>query len=72
MNHAGMRELLRSEDIQNYLKSEADKIRDRCGDGYESDIHVGKGRANASVRADSFKALLDNSQNNTLLKAVHE
>ena len=72
MNHKGMRELLKSEEIQAYLKSEADAIRDICGDGYVSDIYVGKGRANASVTAESFKVLLDNSKNNTLLKAVHE
>ena len=70
LNRAGVRELLKSSEIQAVLTDKANGIRNRAGDGYESDIYVGKNRANAMVYADSIKAKRDNKKNNTLLKAV--
>lgn len=70
LNGSGVRDLLQSESMQNLLVEKASGIRNRCGDGYAQDIHVGKNRANAMVYADSFKAKRDNSKNNTILKAI--
>lgn len=70
LNRAGVRELLKSPKMQAVLTDKANGIRNRAGDGYESDIYVGKTRANAMVYADSIKAKRDNKKNNTLLKAV--
>ncbi|RRR49781.1 hypothetical protein EI999_09600 [Streptococcus suis] len=70
LNSAGVRELMKSPEMQAVLTDKANAIRNRAGDGYESDIYVGKTRANAMVYADSFKAKRDNNKNNTLLKAV--
>ncbi|HEP1801721.1 TPA: hypothetical protein VB870_001455 [Streptococcus suis] len=70
LNSAGVRELMKSPEMQAVLTDKANAIRNRAGDGYESDIYVGKARANAMVYADSFKAKRDNKKNNTLLKAV--
>lgn len=70
INRAGVRELLKSEEMQAILREKATDIKNRCGDGYESDHHVGKNRANAMVWASSAKARKDNSENNTILKAV--
>lgn len=72
LNRAGVRELLKSQAMQGILKEHATTIKDRAGDGYEQDIYVGKNRANAMVKAETFKAKKDNSKNNTLLKAVHK
>jgi phage-related protein len=72
LNRAGVRELMKSQEMQDVLKEHATTIKDRAGDGYEQDIYVGKNRANAMVRAETFKAKKDNSKNNTLLKAVHK
>ena len=72
LNRAGVRELLKSQEMQGILKEHATTIKNRAGDGYEQDIHVGRNRANAMVRAETFKAKKDNSKNNTLLKAVHK
>ena len=72
LNRAGVRELLKSQAMQGVLKEHATTIKDRAGDGYEQDIYVGKNRANAMVKAETFKAKKDNSKNNTLLKAVHK
>lgn len=70
LNSAGVRELLKSEAMQNLLKSKADAAVNACGPGYDSDIYVGKNRANAAVFASTFLARRDNMKNNTILKAV--
>ncbi len=70
LNSAGVQSLLKSSEMQNVLSEHATAIRQRAGDGYEQDIYVGKTRANAMVKATSFKAKRDNMKNNTLLKAV--
>lgn len=72
LNRQGVAELMKSQAMQNVLKEHATAIKDRAGDGYEQDIYVGKNRANAMVKAETFKARKDNSKNNTLLKAVHK
>ncbi|QBX26077.1 hypothetical protein Javan290_0023 [Streptococcus phage Javan290] len=71
LNRKGVADLMKSAEMRTVLQQEATAIRNRCGDGYEQDIFVGKNRANAMVSAKSFKARKDNSKNNTLLKAVH-
>ncbi len=70
LNKAGVRELMKSKEMQEVLNEQASAIKGRCGDGYEQDAHVGKNRANAMVWADSASAKRDNSKNNTILKAV--
>ncbi|HEL1675803.1 TPA: hypothetical protein U1250_000756 [Streptococcus suis] len=70
LNRAGVRELLKSPEMQAVLTDKANGIRNRAGTGYESDIFVGKTRANAMVYADSYQAKRDNKKRNTLLKAV--
>lgn len=70
LNYAGVSELLKGREMQNLLAEKASEIQNRCGDGYEHDVYVGKTRANAMVRADTFKAKRDNLKNNTILKAV--
>lgn len=70
LNRAGVRELMKSEAMQSVLKEKAAGIKSRCGDGYDQDLMVGKNRANAMVWAESQKAKSENSENNTILKAV--
>ena len=71
LNHSAIRELLRGEDVQNALSSRANSIKSKLGEGYETDIYVGKNRANASIKAESKEAKRDNKKNNTLLKAMN-
>ena len=71
LNQAGVRALMQSPEMQSILKDKAGNAVNRLGSGYDSDIFVGKNRANAMVYADSFKARLENSRGNTILKAVH-
>ena len=70
LDRSGVRELLKSEQMQELLSEKATAIKDRCGEGYAQDIHIGKNRANAMVYTDSFRSVLDNSKNNTILKAI--
>ena len=72
LNLKGVAELMKSQEMQDILKEHATTIKDRAGDGYEQDIYIGKNRANAMVKAETFKARKDNSKNNTLSKAVHK
>ena len=70
LNRAGVRALMQSEEMQSILKNKADNALNSLGEGYKSDIYVGKNRANAMVYADSFQAKRDNLKNNSILKAV--
>jgi len=70
LNRAGVKELMQSEEMQSILKEYATGIRNRCGEGYEQDIYIGKNRANAMVWPETFQAKRDNLKNNTILKAV--
>ncbi|MGV3011529.1 hypothetical protein [Streptococcus thoraltensis] len=71
LNSNGVKNLLKSSEMQSVLKEKASTIRNRCGDGYKQDVYVGRNRANAMVSASSYKAKKDNLKNNTILKAVH-
>lgn len=70
LNRAGVRQLMQSAEMQSVLRDKASQIQNRCGDGYEHDIMVGRNRANAMVSASTYAAKRDNMDNNTLLKAV--
>ncbi|PRT65893.1 hypothetical protein [Streptococcus anginosus] len=70
LNRAGVADLMKSEAMQTVLNKHASNIKNRCGDGYEQDVYVGRNRANAMVSAKTVKAKKDNLKNNTLLKAV--
>lgn len=71
LNYEGVGQLLKSEEMKNICKSYADAAARKLGDGYSVSTYTGKTRVNASVRAESFEARKENSQNNTILKAVY-
>lgn len=70
LNSDGVRELLKSQEMQSVLIEKATGIKNRCGEGYTQDVYVGKNRANAMVKAGTYRAKRDNLKNNTILKAV--
>lgn len=70
LNRKGVAELMKSEEMQTILKEKANGALNRLGDGYESNLHVGKNRANVMVYAETYKAKKDNLENNSILKAV--
>lgn len=70
LNTEGVRELLQSQEMQDALQEIATDIQGKCGPDYATDVQVMQTRAIASVYADNAEALKDNSENNTLLKAL--
>ena len=71
LNRSAIRDqLLKSPEIKAVCEDYANKIASKCGDGYKVDTHSGANRINAMVYADTYKARLDNTRNNTMLKAV--
>lgn len=72
LNGAGVRELLRAKEAAAACAEYANRIKDKCGEGYEVTTYVGgKTRANASVMAATVEARKDNFENNTLEKAIY-
>lgn len=71
LNYEGVGQLLKSEEMKNICKSYADAAVRKLGDGYSVSTYTGTTRVNASVRAETFEARKENSQNNTILKAVY-
>lgn len=70
LDTAGVRELLRSDEAMDICKGYADKAQAQLGEGYSVSTYTGKNRVNASVKAETVKARIQNSRNNTILKAV--
>lgn len=70
LNRKGVAELMKSKEMQEVLREYATNIKNRCGEGYEQDMYIGKNRANAMVSAATYQAKSDNLKNNTILKAV--
>lgn len=71
LNRPAIRKIMLSENMQNCLQSEADKVMSSLGNGYECDAFKGKNRINIGIRAATFEAKSDNLKNNTLLKSLH-
>ena len=70
LNSAGIRELLRSQEIMDMLQDAADPIRSQLGDKFETEQYIGAGRANVSVYTTDAAAIEDNKQTNAMLKAM--
>ena len=70
LNRKGMRELLRSKEMVEAVRTEAEKVAERAGAGYEADAQAGPNRAVARVTAVTAAAYYGNLKHNTLLKAL--
>jgi hypothetical protein len=70
LNSKGIREMLRSQEMQSICEEYASNALTRLGDGYAMDSYRGSGRVNAMVYADSYAAKKENIRKNTILKAV--
>lgn len=70
LNSAGVRKLLRSDEMQAGLNKIAFSAQGRLGDGYEATYYTAKTRAVAKVTAVSPKAIRENEQTNSILKAL--
>ena len=70
LNRAGVRELLRSPQMQNIIREKAEAKAIACGQGYEASVRVGVNRAYANVYPATKEAYQDNLDNNTLEKVI--
>ena len=70
LNGAGVRELLRSQEMMDACIDQANAVMARAGDGYEVDTIMYPERACARVKAVSKEAIKDVYENNTLLYAI--
>ena len=70
LNHEAVGEMLKSSEMQELVKSYADEIAKRAGEGYASDTYNAGSRVIASAYTETEEAMEDNLENNTLLMAV--
>ena len=71
LNLAGLNELMKSTAMAAVLDQAAGAVASAAGDGYEVEkAHPIRFVGISAVHASTYKAKLDNSENNTLLKAV--
>ena len=70
LNHAGVRDMLRSSEAKAICEKYAKDAQSRLGDDHVVSSHTGPGRVNASVLAVSEKAKRANMKDNTILKAM--
>lgn len=70
LNSAGVRELLKSGEMRAICEEHANKAVSRLGAGYVASSMTMETRAFASVYAESYEAKKENSEKNTILKAL--
>lgn len=70
LNSSGIWQLLKSEEMGQMLKQQAEQVRARCGSGYSTDLYQASSRVIAGVFAETAEAAKQNSRENTLLKAL--
>lgn len=70
LNYAGVGELLRSKEMESVLSEYAGQVANRAGTGYGYKLGQTGQRAKATVYTGSYAAMKDNSENNSLLKAL--
>ena len=70
LNSSGIRQLLKSEEMGQMLKQQAEQVRARCGSGYSTDLYQASSRVIAGVFAETAEAAKIISRENTLIKAL--
>lgn len=71
LSYKGIRDnILKSQDVLDYLSDFARQKARECGDGYAIEPYIGKTRVNVAVYPASKQAMKDNMDNKTLLKVI--
>lgn len=70
LNKAGVRKLLRSQEIMNVCTELAYQAASKLGEGYLVTYQTGKNRVNASIKAVTDKAKQEQLSDNTIIKAL--
>lgn len=61
---------MKSSEMQALLQEKANEVVSRCGGSYETDVYVGRTRANASIITHDSATYHRNLKDNELLKAL--
>lgn len=70
LNRAGVRELLKGEEMQSICSRCGDSILNTAGEGYKKTVRVGKNRVNCSVGVNSPREYYSNLKHDTLVNAL--
>lgn len=70
LNKAGVREVLRSSEVQAELLRRAELIANAAGEGMVAESLIGASRARASVRTETLKAILAEAEDRALTSAL--
>lgn len=70
VNFEGVGQLLRGPEMEQLMRSYAESIQNRAGNGYMSDARKLGTRWISTVYTATREAMLDTAENNTLLKAI--
>ncbi len=70
LDRLGVRELLRSPEVEETVREYAEEVVGRLGSGYAVDVKTGRKRVNAAVCPESGRAKHENYAHNSILKAV--
>lgn len=70
LNINGLRELMKSAEMQTALQEAGDAVASAAGGDYGVRVHAAEYVAIANIYPDSKEAAKDNYENNTLLKAL--
>lgn len=68
LNTKAVGELLKSQEITDFMLDIARQMKGQTGEGYSTDSFVGRTRSNVSIYPATKEAQKDNYQNNTLIK----
>lgn len=71
MNKTGVSELMKSSEMQAVLNGYGNRILQIAGSGHKMESKTTKKRGKVSIKAVSRKAIKDNLENNTLVKALY-
>lgn len=66
----GVKDLLKSQEVQNMLATKAAGIAARAGDGFTSGVRVGTDRARAYVLPETYRARRRQARDHVLERAV--
>lgn len=69
VSSAGIQAILKSGEVQQFLKQKADEIAGRAGPGMEASVRIGKTRARASVVTATKAARIAEAEGRALTKA---
>lgn len=70
LDEIGIRELLKSEEIEKLIEELANDVQKRAGENYHVEIKRGQKRVNAKIKPSSAHAYYSNLKHDTLTKAL--